>query len=527
MKRIVWIFLVGILVGGGLTVAGLLASGTLHREHEHSDHAEARESEPLQVTVWTLRHEVFIEHDPIAAGKPVEFVTHVTELAGGDPRREGEAVFVLRREADAPIEHREEKPARPGIYKASLTFPTPGTWTVGLKLPGADGGDVVELPPVTVHPSEGEAAGAAKASHEDGILFLKEPQWLLGLKSGPAGKRRVVERLRVHGVVAAPPGGRASAVPPVDGHLDPPPGRAYPKLGERVEAGQILARVRPPFSDFAAKIVEAEAEAARTRVALDQAEAAAVRVRKLAAGDAKSPRELEEAEFALRAARASQEGAASVKAAYARSGGALDDRGIPSFEIRAPIAGVVTSISATPGEMVHAGRPMLTILDASKVIVEGRLPESDFVRVRRDAGALVEIPGATGTKTSLLARAFFVQPEVDPATRTVALLFEFDNHEGRLLPGMSVTLQLETARAEDALVLPVGAIVEEEGRPVCFAHLAGESFEKRPLKVGLRDGEWVQILDGVREGERIVTRAAYAVRLASVAPSAPSHGHDH
>ena len=527
MKRIVWVFLVGILAGGGLAVAALLAAGVLHREHEHLEHPEAEESEPLQLSVWTLRHEVFIEHDPVVAGKPVEFVTHVTELAKGEPRREGEAVFVLRREADSPIEHREDRPSRPGIYKAALTFPTPGTWKVSLKLPAGEDEDTVELPPVTVHASAEEAAGASPHSHEEGIVFLKEAQWLLGLRSDAAGKRRVVERFRVPGVVSAPPGARASAVPPVDGHLDPPAGRAFPKLGDRVEAGQVLARVRPPFSDFAAKIVEADAEAARARVALDQAEAAAVRVRKLAAGDAKSPRELEEAEFALRAARATHEGAAAAKAAYARSGAALDDRGVPSFEIRAPIAGVVTSISASPGEMVHVERPLITILDASKMIIEGRLPESEFVRIRREAGALLEIPGAPAAEARLLPRPFFVHPEVDPATRTVAILFDSDGLEEKLRPGMSVTLHLETARAEDALALPVGAIVEEEGRPLCFVHRAGELFEKRPLKLGFRDGGWVQVLDGVRDGERIVTRAAYAVRLASVAPSVPSHGHEH
>ena len=86
---------------------------------------------------------------------------------------------------------------------------------------------------------------------------------------------------------------------------------------------------------------------------------------------------------------------------------------------------------------------------------------------------------------------------------------------------------VETARAEDALAIPSAAIVEEDGRPIAFVQVGGETFQKRDLELGIRDGNWVQVLSGITEGERVVTKGAYAVRLASVSSAIPAHGHVH
>jgi multidrug efflux pump subunit AcrA (membrane-fusion protein) len=69
--------------------------------------------------------------------------------------------------------------------------------------------------------------------------------------------------------------------------------------------------------------------------------------------------------------------------------------------------------------------------------------------------------------------------------------------------------------------------VEEEGRPVAFVQVAGETFENRSLTLGIRDGGWVQVIDGLQDGERVVTREAYAIRLAAAAGALPAHGHEH
>jgi len=76
-------------------------------------------------------------------------------------------------------------------------------------------------------------------------------------------------------------------------------------------------------------------------------------------------------------------------------------------------------------------------------------------------------------------------------------------------------------------VLPETAIVEEAGRPVVFVQLSGEMFERREVILGIRDGGWVKLNEGVGEGERVVTDGAYVLRLASLSSALPTHGHAH
>jgi multidrug efflux pump subunit AcrA (membrane-fusion protein) len=75
--------------------------------------------------------------------------------------------------------------------------------------------------------------------------------------------------------------------------------------------------------------------------------------------------------------------------------------------------------------------------------------------------------------------------------------------------------------------VPSSAIVDDAGRPIVFVQVEGEAFERRPVTLGAREGDRVQVLAGVKPGEHIVTRGAYLVRLASLSTSVPAHGHVH
>ncbi len=502
------------VIGGAVLGAGIAAGvfAAHERGHKHEQPKEPEEHSE-QVTLWGDRHELFIEHPALVAGAAAVFVTHVTDWRTGEARAEGPVAFVMKSGEETPVEHVEAAPDRPGIYLPSLTFPKPGRWAVTVRID-----DASIAMKVHVHATAKDAEHKHEAEAE-GIRFLKEQQWKFGTRIEPVGKRRVVDRLRVAGLVAPRTGGRASLTPPVEGRLIAPPGRALPAVGERVAAGQVLALVQPPLPELAAKTAEAEAEIVRAKLALDQAEAVAARVRGLVAQKARSERELQDAEFALKTARASHEAAGAVAEAYRRASA--------GFELRSPIAGVVTMVGASAGEGVHIERPVFAVLDASVVHLEAKIPEADVGRVVAAEGVLYETLDARGQLVEVARAPKFLSPEVDAATRTVSLVYEVANAEGLLRVGMAVTLHVETSHAHDAIAVPESAIVDEEGRFVGFVQLGGESFEKRELTLGIRDGGFVQVLKGLEAGDRVVTKGAYAVRLASVATGIPAHGHHH
>jgi RND family efflux transporter MFP subunit len=496
------------------------------------DHGHDQEAEPqtAQITVWTDRYEVFAEHRAPVANKATTFITHVTDLHTLEPRREGMVKFVLR-QGDTVAEHPQSAPARAGIYLPGITFPKAGDWQLTLLVP-TDGADaVVELGTVKVYADEHAAAHAEIPDGPDGVSFLKEQQWKIASRTEPVARHRIVERMRVAAHVRAKPGFSATLVAPVSGQLAAPDGQPLPQPGRRVEAGQLLALLKPNFSEAAARAAEADAEFTTAKAALDQAEAAYTRTRKLAAEQAKSLREVQEAELAYQSAKARYAAAAGFLATFKQAGSVSSPDAPLLMELRAPISGVLNAMAAGPGEVVSADQPVFTVLNPESVWIEARIPEASVARLSAAKDALIELPGQAGQLAEVTGggrgQVVSLGLEVDAATRTVPLIYEVRNPETRLRVGQSVNLLVETAHAEETLAIPGAAIVEEDGRPIAFVQVAGETFEKRDLTLGIRDGNWVQVREGLAAGERIVTQGAYAVRLASVSSAIPAHGHVH
>jgi cobalt-zinc-cadmium efflux system membrane fusion protein len=86
---------------------------------------------------------------------------------------------------------------------------------------------------------------------------------------------------------------------------------------------------------------------------------------------------------------------------------------------------------------------------------------------------------------------------------------------------------IETGAATNALAVPESAMVDDAGRKVVYVQVEGESFERRVLTLGIRSGGWVEVKAGLANGERVVTRGAYDVKLAASGGAVPEHGHAH
>jgi multidrug efflux pump subunit AcrA (membrane-fusion protein) len=86
---------------------------------------------------------------------------------------------------------------------------------------------------------------------------------------------------------------------------------------------------------------------------------------------------------------------------------------------------------------------------------------------------------------------------------------------------------LKTTTIKNALVIPYSALIEEQGVFYAYVQTAGESFQKRELKLGISDGLLVQVLSGLSEGERVVTKGAYQIKLSQASGTMPAHGHEH
>ena len=287
--------------------------------------------------------------------------------------------------------------------------------------------------------------------------------------------------------------------------------------------GQELARIQPP-PGAPADLPQLERGRAQATSALELAIRDRERAERLVAAGAAPQRRLDEA----RAAEA--QASAAIRAADAqleqfntsRTAGTGSTAG--SFVVRAPISGVIVRREATPGMNVTSGAPLFHLVDPSVVHVVGHVPEAQLGRARVATGAQIEVPNASVTLPA--GKLLSVGRVVNPQSRTVPITFAADNRVLGLAVGQSVFLHLLMNETKPAPVVPASALVDDAGRPIVFVQVEGESFERRPVTVGAREGEFVQV-SGVKPGEHVVTKGAHLVRLASLSTSVPAHGHVH
>jgi cobalt-zinc-cadmium efflux system membrane fusion protein len=339
----------------------------------------------------------------------------------------------------------------------------------------------------------------------------KETQFLLEIRTERARARSLEARLVAPGKVVPRTDRYAQVSSPVPGIVTAS-GGGVPLVGQRVKKGQVLATVQQSLSaseatGLSTELIQAEAEATRAQAALEQARRDLARLESLQGVVAE--KEVQQAALTVRTA---EEELSRARAARGVLAGARQGQGTARFSLTAPIDGVLVEARATVGEQVDPSRPLFTVLDAAVLWVEARVFENDVARVEAATGALVRSEAYEGQHFP--ARLYHVGQVVDEATRSVRVLFELDNREGRLRPGMFVDVAIGAGGREQVLAVPEAAVVEEEGRAFVFIHTAPEAFERREVVLGVRDGEWRAVRQGLKEGERVVVRGAATLQVA-------------
>jgi RND family efflux transporter MFP subunit len=489
-------------------------------DHTHDDTDSGDDRPTVAVTHWTERTELFMEYPAFVAGESGRSAIHVTDLEDFSPLSEGEAIVGMRSEDGRVLEFRGG-PSRPGIFGVDLEVDRPGVYEMTLRVDAPGLQDLHELGPVTVH-----APGAppdAEGDEDDGsISFLKEQQWTLDFGTVSVDVRSLRSSITVPAVVKPRPGGDAVLSAPVPGQVDAV--STVPVPGSRIRAGTVLLRIVPRSDDLRdaaglkAAMIEAEQEHALATAERDRAA-------RLVAARALPARRLEEADAAVTASAARLE-AARVRwgrfeaLSHAGAGSAGDG----AFDVHAPFDGVVSDVRFAPGASVEENQVLLRLVDSGRVHIVGAVPESrTAVLSSVAAGELISDEGSPVA----LGEPIAVGPVVEPVARTTEVRFAIDNRPPRLQIGQSVRLRLLLAEEESGPAIPESAVVDDGGRPVVFVQSGGESFERRGVRLGSREGDYVRVLEGVEPGERVVHRGAYLIRLAAMSTQIPAHGHVH
>lgn len=503
-------------------------AGDEHGAHGHPHGAAGEELPGVAVTVWTARTELFMEHRALIVGQKTAFAAHLTEMPSFKAVTAGKVTLTLELAGGAATQGAVDAPTSPGIFRPELTPPAAGPCTLKMTIASPQLEDTFVVGPCEVF---ADAAAARKTLGDDAdppgrITFLKEQQWKTAFATAPIEERELVDAVQANAQVQPAAGKEARLTAATAGRVVV--AEPAPVLGMLVKKGQVLATIAPRLGSGTDRAsLDADAEAARVELAA--AEAQLARTSRLAAEKAVPEKALEEARARVDVARARQAGSAGRLAQYQAGASASGGAGRGGFQVRAPIDGTLVAAEVTTGQVVEEGQALFTVIDLAQVWLVAQVFEPDIPRVERAQGGWYEVEGypAPFPIDASTGRVVTVGRVLDAKTRTIPVIFELANADGRLRIGQFAKAWIATGAPRRALAIPDAAIVDDAGKPTAYVMVEGEAFERRPLTLGVRSRGVIEVLDGVRAGERVVTRGAYEIKLSAASGAIPAHGHAH
>jgi membrane fusion protein, multidrug efflux system len=257
--------------------------------------------------------------------------------------------------------------------------------------------------------------------------------------------------------------------------------------GDAVKEGALLAEIEVP--ELAADLAKFKAELQIAKIDYDRVQEAQQKAPDLVVRQA-----IDSALAQFEVARANLEHAQTL---------------LEFCRIKAPFAGVVISRTVDPGAFIPAAtsgtaaqtKALLTIADYTKVRVQVAVPETETPFIRNGIPAKVTVEGLPGTVFPGTVSRF--AHSLDEASKTMLAEVDITNPEGRLLPGMYAAVKLGVETHSDTLLLPVDAVVVEKIGSAVFT-LDKDKALRVPIKTGFNDGEFVEILEGVKPADAVI-----------------------
>jgi membrane fusion protein, heavy metal efflux system len=471
--------------------------------------AEEHAHDPVvSVTLYSDKTELFVEFKPLVANTTSRFATHLTKL--GDhftPFTEG-TVTVSLVQNEKGIRHTEEAPASPGIYRLALKPSTPGKGRLVFDIKTSDYTDQLVIDDVTVFESIEAALAAMPIEQPAAISFLKEQAWKVEFATEEIKPQPFHEIIRTSGEILSAPGDEVIITANANGTVRFADGRVT--VGAPVQQGQSLFALAGSTAVDNIENRYKEAKVNYEKAKLDYDRAASLVKEKIVSEkdflDAKAAYESAEIEYQ------------TLSRNYSSGG----------QRVNSSLRGFIKSILVSEGQYVSAGEPLAAVSQNQTLRLKAEVSQKYFARLPAITSANFKTlyDNNVYDTRALHGRLISFGKNVNHEDHLLPVIFEIDNR-GSIIPGSLVEVFLRTAALENANTVPLTALVEEQGVFYVYVQTGGERFEKRELKLAGSDGNRVHVLSGITVGERVVTKGAYQIKLASAAGSVPGHGHEH
>jgi len=478
-----------------------------HAHNEDGSHV-GEEIPRLSHTIWTDKTELFVEFPALIVGNGSRFAAHFTVLDKHQPVQEGSVTVSLIKDGKG-IRNTVDAPSSPGIFSPAIQPKEEGNYQLVFELTTPEYSDKITIDDVTVYANIDEAIKALGTEEEDeGISFLKEQAWKIDFQTAPVVSGKIYDVINTSGVWMPSPGSTKSLAAKSNGVVDFKVNNLTE--GTAVKQGQLLMSLNS--QGLASNNLSTDIASAKAT--FQQAKSEYERKKELYESKIVPKSEFEKVESSFEIAKANYQSLVSGV-----SGG--------SKQIRAPFDGFIKSITVSNGDYVEQGVALVTVGTHQSRVLKAQLAPNYGLTMGNVQGIWYQdndnqwkdVTDAEGKILSIGKDVERENPLISVFTEVNATV---DMPIGSLTP-----VQIAMGNATQNTMIPVNALLEDYGSYSVIVQLSGESFERRPVKIEKRNGENVEILEGLQVGEVVVTTGAYQVKMASMSGSTPAHGHEH
>ncbi len=353
--------------------------------------------------------------------------------------------------------------------------------------------------------SHDEAAQSESGDHSDEIVFTSEQAKNIGLEVITVEPTAFHEVIKTSGQILSPPGDEVTVSATAGGIV------SFNK--NSINDGVSVSRGESLLSISSRNLPDGD-PGVKARSTYEMAEKEFQRAQSLIGDKLISEKEFNEAKLYYENAKVSYQ-------SYAKG------RTNAGAGISAPISGYIKARLVNEGQYVEVGQPLFTITQSQKLQLRADISERYYKDLKNITSANFRIPYYDGV---------YQLPELDgklvsygKSTSSdgfyIPVSFEFNN-VGNIVPGSYVEVYLLGKTRTDVLTVPVSSLIESQGLYFVYIQLNADDYKKQEVKIGASDGQNVEILSGLKTGDKVVSKGAYHIKLAAASGTLPQ-GHTH
>lgn len=355
------------------------------------------------------------------------------------------------------------------------------------------------------HDHEAEIHAEEKTAHSDEIVLTPEKAKAAGVEAEVIHPGAFREVIQAGGQILSAQGQEATVVAASSGVVS-----FSRKIAEGIEVGK-----DSELLSVSAEHIQEGDPVRKAKVAYEKAKEEYERAEKLVGSQIVSQKEFAALREAYQNARLTYEAL-------------LPSKSGKGVAVKAPIGGFVKNCLVKEGDYVTVGQPLMTVTQMRRLVLKADVSERYYAQLPRIVSANFKTPynNKVYCLENLGGKVLSFGKSSGDTSYYVPVTFEFDNR-GDMVPGAFVEVFLLSGERQGVISLPESALTEEQGLYFVYLKLDDECYKKQEVQLGTSNGERVEILSGLKDGDTVVTRGAIHVKLAAASNAIPAHSHNH